>query len=82
MGNLKEKEFTSGMIKSVKYIVQPSGRFVIGRGGEMMLFSVFLGHLHSTGFLFIGAKRYSFGLSCPIKCEAILFTEIGQKDLM
>ena len=58
MGNLEEKEFTAGMIKSMEYIVQPSGRFIIASRGEMILFSVFPGHLHSKGLLFITAKRY------------------------
>ena len=61
MGNLEEKEFTAGMIKSVQYIVHPLERFIIASGGEMILFSVFLGHLHSIGLLFITANRSDFG---------------------
>ena len=57
MGNWEEKEFTAGMIKSVEYIVQPSGRFIAARWGEMILFSVCLGHLCSIGLLFITTRR-------------------------
>ena len=37
------------MIKSVDYIVQPLGRFIIASGSEMILFPVFPEHLHSIG---------------------------------
>ena len=61
MGNLKEKVFTVCVIKSVEYIAQPSGRFILATRDEMILFSVFLGDLHSIELLFITAKIYSFG---------------------
>ena len=48
----------------------------------MILFSVFWGHPHSIWLLFITAKMCCSGLSCTIKFEAILFTEIRQKDLI
>ena len=49
--------FTAGMIKSVEYIVQPLGKFIIASVGEMILFSVSPGHQHSLGLLFITPKQ-------------------------
>ena len=42
----------------MEYIVQPLGIFIIARRGKMIIFSVFTGHLHSIGLLFITAKMY------------------------
>ena len=53
MCNLGEKEFTTGVIKSVEYIVHPSGRFIIASRGEMLLFSVSPWHLDSIGLLLL-----------------------------
>ena len=60
MGNLEEMELTAGRIKSVEYIVQPPGRFIIASRGEMILFSVFLGHLHSIGCLLLQPRGTDF----------------------
>ena len=61
MDNFEEKEFTAGMIKSVEYIVQPLQRFIIASGAEMLLFSVYLGHLHSIELLFIATRCTNLG---------------------
>ena len=53
MGNLEEKESTTGMIKSVEYIVQPLGRFIIAGRSEIILFSVFPGYLCSIGLFLL-----------------------------
>ena len=61
MGNLEEKEFTAGMIKSVEYIAQPSGRFIIANRHEIILFSVFLDSYILYGFFLLQPRGTDSG---------------------
>ena len=58
------------------------GRVIVASGSMTILFSMFMGHLHSIELCSTMPKRYQFGLSCNTKFLDMSCTEMEQKDLI